>query len=583
MEKNTLLAIVLCVLVISAGYFVQVIFFPMENSPAQQLEEEAQTLSEKEGDSAEIAAEIVPSSDIAGTEEIFDPDYYREIELETKIFKVTLCTKGGTVKSIKLKEHEDSDSLFLDMICKDKSNMNAFDLYFGDISGKPLDAYFNYKKYEENNDQIVEFWKEIEATAGNNEKIPIEIRKKYLFKPDEYIFELEVQITNKSGKNIRFNNNGYAYSLGFGPQIGPKFEKLDGKTEFRKYMVFNGQKRKNIKLTKPGTKEITEMNTWAAIAGKYFTVIGITDATPYKITFSSLPVEGQKDASRLFFSRPVFKSSNVIDTYKFYVGPKNGKELKKYDSPEKNSFGMTKMQMDRVLDSGAVLGWLQQILKWLLLLFYRLIPNYGFAIILLTVFVKVLMYPLTKKSFESSSRMSALSPKLKELQEKYKGNAQKMNTEIAALYKREGVSPMSGCLPLFLQMPIFFALYGLLNNYFELRGAGFFEPWITDLSQPDSIFNFAPTSLMFIGSDIRLLPILMMLTQILSSKLMQPAGGAEGSQMKMMTYMMPIILLFVLYEAPSGLLLYWTMMNIISIGQQLFINHKAKKRRQAKA
>ncbi|MBR5016870.1 MAG: membrane protein insertase YidC, partial [Spirochaetia bacterium] len=263
-------------------------------------------------------------------------------------------------------------------------------------------------------------------------------------------------------------------------------------------------------------------------------------------------------------------------------------ELRRYDNADTNGFGMTKMELDRVLDSGAILGWLQAILKWLLVSFHKLIPNYGVAIILLTIVVKIVLYPLTKKSFESSAKMSALSPKMKEIQDKYKNNPQKLNAELAALYKREGVSPLSGCFPILLQMPIFFALYGLLNSFFELRGAGFLEPWITDLSQPDSIWNFAPTSVLFIGSDIRLLPILMAVSQIISSKLMQPAGSSGGSgqqqsQMKMMTYAMPVIFLFVLYDVSSGLLLYWTMTNILSIGQQLYINHRQKMKAKAKA
>lgn len=585
MEKNTLIAVILCVIVISAGYFVQAIFFPVEEPKVVQQEKPVPAPEAAEASDSDSRA---PVQVIVNTPP--DNGSYQDVTVDTDVMSAVLTTKGGAVKSVKLKEHAEREGETLEMIYRKDSQMNAFELYFGDINGAPLSGNFAVNKFTQGKDTVVEFRKDVDLVVGNGTSVPVEIKKTYTFKPDEFMIELAIEFTSRNGKAINFNSNGYAYSLGFGPQIGPQFTKLDNREDFRRYITLNGdKKKKSVKLTKSEmTKEVSTRNIWAAISGKYFAVIGITDATEYVTTFSQLPVQGQENASRMFFSRPVVKSTNFIDTFKFYIGPKSSTELRRYDSADTNGFGMTKMELDRVLDSGAILGWLQAILKWLLIWFHKLIPNYGVAIILLTIVVKIVLYPLTKKSFESSAKMSALSPKMKEIQDKYKNNPQKLNAELAALYKREGVSPLSGCFPILLQMPIFFALYGLLNSFFELRGAGFLEPWITDLSQPDSIWNFAPTSILFIGSDIRLLPILMAVTQILSSKLMQPAGSQGGSsqqqsQMKMMTYAMPVIFLFVLYDVSSGLLLYWTMTNVLSIGQQLYINHRQKVKAKAKA
>ncbi|MBQ3320316.1 MAG: membrane protein insertase YidC [Spirochaetia bacterium] len=585
MEKNTLIAVILCVIVISAGYFVQAIFFPVEEPKVVQQEKPVPAPEAAEASDSDSSA---PVQVIVNTPP--DNGSYQDVTVDTDVMSAVLTTKGGAVKSVKLKEHAEREGETLEMIYRKDSQMNAFELYFGDINGAPLSGNFAVNKFTQGKDTVVEFRKDVDLVVGNGTSVPVEIKKTYTFKPDEFMIELAIEFTSRNGKAINFNSNGYAYSLGFGPQIGPQFTKLDNREDFRRYITLNGdKKKKSVKLTKSEmTKEVSTRNIWAAISGKYFAVIGITDATEYVTTFSQLPVQGQENASRMFFSRPVVKSTNFIDTFKFYIGPKSSTELRRYDSADTNGFGMTKMELDRVLDSGAILGWLQAILKWLLIWFHKLIPNYGVAIILLTIVVKIVLYPLTKKSFESSAKMSALSPKMKEIQDKYKNNPQKLNAELAALYKREGVSPLSGCFPILLQMPIFFALYGLLNSFFELRGAGFLEPWITDLSQPDSIWNFAPTSILFIGSDIRLLPILMAVTQILSSKLMQPAGSQGGSsqqqsQMKMMTYAMPVIFLFVLYDVSSGLLLYWTMTNVLSIGQQLYINHRQKVKAKAKA
>jgi len=140
------------------------------------------------------------------------------------------------------------------------------------------------------------------------------------------------------------------------------------------------------------------------------------------------------------------------------------------------------------------------------------------------------------------------------------------------MYKQEGINPMGGCLPMLLQIPIFFAMYGLFSNHFDLRGAVFLPPWITDLSAPESIWNFAPVKLPILGwSDLRLLPILFVATQLISGKFMQTPGAGTNAQMKMMTYGIPVIFFFVLYDVPSGLLVYWIVMNILTIFQQAYI------------
>ncbi|HOV64938.1 MAG TPA: YidC/Oxa1 family insertase periplasmic-domain containing protein, partial [Spirochaetia bacterium] len=324
--------------------------------------------------------------------------------------------------------------------------------------------------------------------------------------------------------------------------------------------------------------EVFDRVSWVALAGKYFTVIGVPDATQYRITFSNKPVEGLTDAAHIYFTRPLIKSSKNEDVFRFYMGPKSSAELSRYNDAAKNGFGLSGLSLEKAMDSGSILGWLEWILQKILQLFYMLIPNYGVAIVLLTVFIKALLYPLTKKSMYSTSKMQTLSPKIADLQKKYKDNPQRLNQEMAALYKREGISPLSGCLPLLLQMPVFFALYGLLNKHFELRGAMFIPGWITDLSAPESIFNFAPVRIPLIKSDIRLLPIIFVATQIIYGKMTANPNttGSGGMNMTLITYVMPIVFFFILYDAPSGLLVYWIMTNVLSYIQQIYLNKKIK-------
>jgi YidC/Oxa1 family membrane protein insertase len=212
-----------------------------------------------------------------------------------------------------------------------------------------------------------------------------------------------------------------------------------------------------------------------------------------------------------------------------------------------------------------------------LFLFVKLVPNWGVAIILLTLVTKIVFLPLTFKSSESMARMATLNPKIQEIRTRLKDKPERMNQEMAELYKKEKVNPLSGCLPLLLQIPIFFSLYNLFNTAFELRGAMFIPGWIPDLSVAESVYNL-PFS--FLGIDaIRLLPLIMLGTQILSSRIMQPpSSDASGAQMKLLNYAMPVVFLFMLYNMPAGLTLYWTVQNILSVVQQVYINWMRKRK-----
>jgi YidC/Oxa1 family membrane protein insertase len=175
--------------------------------------------------------------------------------------------------------------------------------------------------------------------------------------------------------------------------------------------------------------------------------------------------------------------------------------------------------------------------------------------------------------------MQELQPKLQELQAKYKGNPQRLNQEMAEFYKREGYNPMSGCLPMLIQFPLFIAMYNLFNNHFDLRGASFIAGWIGDLSLPESVINFGSFRLPLVGwSDLRALPIVYLASQLLYGKFTQtPQTGQNANQMKLMMYGMPIMFFFVLYDVPSGLLLYWIVSNVLTIIQQAIINDMLKK------
>lgn len=213
-------------------------------------------------------------------------------------------------------------------------------------------------------------------------------------------------------------------------------------------------------------------------------------------------------------------------------------------------------------------GVICQFVEWLLGLFYSIFPSYGVAIILLCIVSKIVLYPLTYKQAQMQRKMGELQPKIAELKEKYKDNAQKMNQEQMKLWKKHGVNPASGCLPMLAQLPIFIALYRMIQSSIDLRGAPFL--WIPDLSLPDMTF-FLPMSLPYLGNAINILPMIMTavsMWQMHEQKKMMP----DPSQAQIMMFMTAFFF-FILYHFSSGLVLYWLTNSLTQMIQQKIMEH----------
>jgi len=589
MERNTILAIVLSAAVLIISFIVQGILYPpktqqppgvtqapqvmspegssssgsgydylRETAPAaQQSAEQAQIQSQpalKDGVLSASSQETVP---------------YQEVTIDTELLTVKLTNTGGDMVSFKLKEHFDKHEN-VDMIFLGTGESRAFSIALGDLDSQPVSENFHVNQITP---YIAEFYRDFTINNfGMEEKF--RLIKRYEFKPRDYMFELTVTLDGGFSKNS-FNFFGSAYTLSFGPQIGPKFDKLDRYYEYRQYFTFKG-KRKNAKLN----EIIDTRPDWAAITGKYFTFIAIPYLAQYNMNFSERAEPGLSNTSRFNILRPAANISKIEDTYRFYLGPRSQNVLINYNNGN-NDFNIKDTNLIQAASTRGFLAPLETILKWLLIMFYGMVKNYGIAIILLTLLIKILFFPLTKKGSEATLRMQALAPKIKELQEKHKNNPQKMQAEMANFYKQEGYNPISGCLPMLLQLPIFIAMYSLFNNHFDLRGAMFIPGWIPDLSVPEAIWHFPNNFRMpIVGwTALRALPFIYVASQLLYGKVTQMPGQQSNAQMKMMLYVMPIVFFFVLYDVPSGLLIYWIFSNLLTLVQQMIINRYVIKKR----
>jgi len=211
-----------------------------------------------------------------------------------------------------------------------------------------------------------------------------------------------------------------------------------------------------------------------------------------------------------------------------------------------------------------------QVLLQLLGFLFNLVHNWGVTIIILSILIYLVLLPLSLKQMRSMKQMQALQPHVEELKKNYKDNPQRLNKEIMALYSQHKVNPLSGCLPLLLQMPIFFALYQVLMRSVALKGSSFL--WIKDLSEPDRLF-LLPISLPVLGNEVNILPIIMAIGMFVQQKISTfSAGGTSASQQKIMLIVMPVVFGLIFYRMPSGLVLYWLINSILMLVYQIRLN-----------
>ena len=313
---------------------------------------------------------------------------------------------------------------------------------------------------------------------------------------------------------------------------------------------------------------------WEALSNKFFTLIlkadGDDNFTP---TVSRKKLEG-KDNYLVSFAgcySDVKLDGGVEKNFKFkyYAGPKEPELLKEFD-PDCNIL---------IHLAWGPLNPLAKGLLWSLVKLKDICGSYGWSIIILTVIVRLIFWPVTQKSNESMKKMQKLQPQLKEIREKYKDNPQLLNSKTMELYQKEQVNPFSGCLPILLQIPVFFALYATLDNALELRQVAFW--WASDLATADTVWSHPLGFSVFGISNIKLNPLVIVMTALMVVQQRITPSAMDPAQQKMMA-LMPVFMLIFLYDLPSGLTLYWTVSQIFSL-LQVYLQRKFDKKKSAAA
>jgi YidC/Oxa1 family membrane protein insertase len=377
------------------------------------------------------------------------------------------------------------------------------------------------------------------------------MEKRFLFSPDTYLIGLDIRLKNPTAIPVSGN-----LSL----TLSGKSPGSDARYGFEGPSALIDGGLEQIKVKSIEDKNVYDGTIgWAAIEGRYFFSSIIPKDPGAARLHLSVREEEALQSQYLLSDVTVDPATQKNVAFDLFLGPKSLKILSQYNNG-----------LDKLIHFG-MFDIIAKPCLWLMNYIYSVIPNYGVAIIILTIVIKLILWPLGNKSYASMNQMKRLQPLMAEIREKYKDDKKKMNEELMGLYRTYKVNPMGGCLPMVLQIPVFFALYRMLYEAIELRHAPFIG-WINDLSAPDRLFRF-DVSIPFMEPPygIPVLTIVMGATMLLQQKMSPPPGDPTQAKMMML---MPVVFTFIFINFSSGLVLYWLVNNILSIGQQYYIGRK---------
>jgi len=500
--------------------------------------------------------------------------------IETELLRFEISNKGANFKKIFLKKFNNWYSANK----KEKNNLNnyvqlidyklggSYDVSFVSIDGRGIntkDLTFEADKapktYNLNNKDSLTINFVYQQEQGKF------LTKTFTFFADKY--EVKSTIT-LNGYSNSINTN--SYDLIWSNGIRSVERNSVDEANYSNSSVFYGDEQVIVDASSVGEKEVKEFRgkvDWLTVRNKYFAAVIIPD-DPQKVEGAyiegirkSIGADGVHETYNPRLTLQYKNQNTESQSLTLFIGPVDYNELEAYGR-----------NLVKIVDFGSFFGLkfiVRPIAEYVLLPMFQFInsfiPNYGIVLIIFSIIIKIVVYPLTKSSYQSMKKMQALQPMITEIKEKYKDDPQKTNKETMKLYSTYGINPAGGCLPMLLQMPIFVALWGMFQSAIDLRQQPFFS-WITDLSQPDVIFDLGYKLPLFGVQEISGLALLMGITTFVQQKM-----TIKDPKQQAMIYLMPVMLTLLFMSFPSGLNLYYFMFNILSIGQQYYINHKGGK------
>ena len=481
--------------------------------------------------------------------------------VKTDLYTAEVTTRGALIKEWELRKYRTWDGYPVQLV--DYAHGGDFSLLFTSSDGKLINTrnlYFesDYQPFSTivlSGDQHVTVSMRLELADGR------QVIKKFTFTNGRYDFGAEVEF-------VRMDPviSNYEYQIVW--ENGVRYAERNSVDEsnFATAYAYSGGELTDIDATKEGEtvkRDINGKTSWVAARTKYFAAVMLPEADKSQGAYLEgvrvpLPDKGEKENYTLALKMPFRGTPDESARVTVFLGPLDFNLIKGYDRG-----------LEQIMSLGA--AWIiRPISEYVMIPVFEflrmLIPNYGLVIIAFSLIIKVVLHPLTRTSMQSMKKMQALTPMMNEIKEKYKDDPQKMNAQVMNLYKEYGINPAAGCLPLLLQMPILFALYAVLRSSIELRQASFVG-WIHDLSIPDTVAHL-PFAIPFFGiTEVSGLSLAMGVTMFVQQKM-----STTDPRQKAMVWMMPILMTLIFNSLPSGLNLYYFVFNLLSIGQQMWIN-----------
>ena len=549
MDRNTLIAFLLIsIILICTPYYLELVSPKTETSPL-----ESQTLNNDKFESSieDSLMSTTVNTTFNSESSLKTTSAHKEkiTIIETPLYKSTISSKGGgSIISFETYDYLTEDSLYVNLV-KSENSLNLTP-EVKDLDGNDISLY--------------NAWVLTSSEPAYAIKEPTELTyrlelfkdgfvyKKITFYPDSYQINIELDLTDI--KNEVFRDAWFGWHGGL-----PTTEKSqDEDLSYFKAHLYQGGELEELKVDKGGQNQKTYNGSvdWVAVRSKYFTA-ALISAEPANVRSGKL--WGDYVDQETYNASLSFDVTDVA-SFMLYLGPLEYNRIKSLSVSLESIMDFGWMFI-RPISKGVLV-----VLKWL----NQYISNYGVVLIIFSFLVKALVYPLTKKSYQSTTAMQSVQPELNSLRDKYKNNPQKLNQATMSLYKEKGINPLGGCLPMLLQMPLLFALFIVFRTTIELRAEPFIW-WISDLSSPDVLF-YLPFKVPIYGSHVAGLPIVMVISMYVQQKMM--TGGAQQPQQKLMQYFMTGFFFLIFNSFPSGLNLYYTLFNILTIAQQKLLPPK---------
>ena len=472
------------------------------------------------------------------------------ITLKNDVLELNIDTLGGAIVKAKLLKHLEEDKTPVSLF--DKSSERQYFARSGLVSATGVELpnhtqVFSVVRNTNNNSVILVA-----------EKNGVRLEKTYALTTGSYLLDAKHVVKNISAQNLDATIYAEIVRDGGKPSFKGKVEDSSFYSTFTGPAIYTDTEKflkvefsdiEKGKAKTPGT-QMAGQPTWVAMIQHYFTTAWIPSTTYQKDLYVEMLEKNQYRVGVKSKLEPIGVGQEKTESLKLFVGPQ-----------EESVLESIAPGLELVKDY----GWLTILAKpifWLLEKIHGIVNNWGWSIILLTVLIKLLFFPLSAASYKSMAKMKLVQPRLMEMKERFKGEPQKLNQAMMEMYRKEKINPLGGCLPVVVQIPVFIALYWVLLASVEMRGAPWLG-WIQDLSQPDTLFG------VWFGAPIGLLPIIMAISMFVQVKL-NPTPP-DPLQAKLMMYM-PLIFSIMFFFFPSGLVLYWVVNNILSIAQQWQIN-----------